>query len=65
MARTKRLVQGRKGLKTKGPRKTSAKKTIPANHKRRFRPGSKLINIKISINTNLNIAVALREIKKY
>jgi hypothetical protein len=71
MARTKKLVRGRQGLKTissKAPRKAPARKSIksvPAKHKRRFKPGSKLINIKISINTNFNIAVALREIKKY
>jgi histone H3 len=68
MARTKRLVQGRRGSKTvgsKAPRKAPATKSVPAKRKRRFKPGSKLINIKISINTNFNTAVALREIKKY
>jgi histone H3 len=57
-------LKGRKGSKTiggKAPRKAPA----PAKRKHRFKPGSKLINIKISIKTNFNIAVALREIRKY
>ena len=64
MARTKRLVRGRKGLKTIGS-KAPRKALVPAKRKRRFKPGSKLIDIKINIKTNFKIAVVLREIKKF
>ena len=63
-AHRQRLVQGRKGIKTvrgKAPRKGP----IPTKHKHWFKPSSKLINIKISIKTDFNIAVALQEIKKF
>jgi hypothetical protein len=64
MARIKRLVRGRKGLKTIRS-KALRKALIPVKRKRRFKPNNKLIDIKVSIKTNFKIAVVLREIKKF
>jgi hypothetical protein len=50
-----------KTIRSKAPRKAP----VLVKRKRRFKPGSKLIDIKISIKTNFKIAVALREIKKF
>lgn len=65
MSRTRRLI-GQKTIGGKYPHK-AAVKTKSAVPKRRYRykPGSKSINIKISINTNISTAKALMEIRKY
>jgi hypothetical protein len=56
-----RGAKGRQGIKTvggKAPRKGPATK-VSTKRKRWFKPSNKLINIKISINTNFNIVMAI------